>query len=193
MGAALEYVFGYGSLLGLAADGDGLPPRVCRLRDHRRTWNVAMDNSVELPDYKHYLDADGVRAALFVTFLNLVPAPGFAVNGVLFAVAPAELLELDRRERNYERIDVGERLDVPIDGAAWAYFGGELARARFDGGMRAGAAVVDRTYLDAVRGGFAAIGADALGEFDASTDAPPCPIVPLTRIDPPNPRSTMVV
>lgn len=180
----MDRVFGYGSLLGLAGDGRARPSRVCRLREHRRVWNVAMDNTVELPDYKHYRDRDGVRAALFVTFLNLAPAPGCAVNGVVFGVDADELRALDRRERNYERVDVAELLDVPFDGAVWAYFGGELARGRFDAGASAGTAVVDRVYLDAVRAGFAGLGTDALAEFDASTDEPPCPIVPLRRVDP---------
>lgn len=180
----MDHVFGYGSLLGLAGERRARRARVCHLRGYRRVWNVAMDNSVELPDYKHYLDG-GVRAALFVTFLNLAPDAGCAVNGVVFGVAPQELRALDRRERNYERVDVAELLDVALDGAVWAYFGGELARARFAAGASAGAAVVDRNYLDAVRAGFAGLGAGALAEFDASTDEPACPIVPLTRVDPP--------
>ncbi len=178
---AREYVFGYGSLLAHAAAG---APRTCRLRGHRRAWNVAMDNSVELPDYKHYRDEHGGRPALFVTFLNVVPAPGHAVNGVLFAVTPEQLAALDRRERNYERVEVGALLDVPVAGTAWTYVGGELARSRFEQGLRAGRAVVDGVYLDAVRAGFELLGADALREFDASTDAPGCPVVPLRSVDP---------
>ncbi len=178
-----EYVFGYGSLLGYG-ERHAARPLHCRLREHRRVWNVAMDNSIELPDYKHYLDEHGARPAVFVTFLNLAPARGISVNGVLFEVDAEQLTALDRRERNYLRADVGALLDVDVDGAAWAYFGGERARSRFRTGARAGTAVVDRRYRDAVRDGFALLGPDALAEFDASTDAPPCPIVALRRIDP---------
>ena len=61
-----EFVFGYGSL---AALGDGVAPSrtpraegfVCDLRGYRRQWGVAMDNSRDLPGYKHYTDAVGRR------------------------------------------------------------------------------------------------------------------------------------
>ena len=35
-----------------------------------------MDNSVDLPGYKHYVDPDGARPDVKVTFLNLVEAAG---------------------------------------------------------------------------------------------------------------------
>ncbi len=83
MSGGRDYVFGYGSLLGHASAASRTQGHECRLRDHRRVWNVAMDNSVELPAYKHYLDERGEsRPAVFVTFLNLAPAPGEAVNGM---------------------------------------------------------------------------------------------------------------
>src|SRR6202051_1916397 len=98
-----QYVFAYGSLvLDLAPGEEKSSVRGTYLRDHRRAWNVAMDNSVSLPGYKYYLDAgDSSRPEVFVTFLNLLPAPGHRVNGMLVPVGPEELIELDRRERNY--------------------------------------------------------------------------------------------
>ena len=43
-------MFGYGSL---PAEEGGVP---CRLRDHRRGWDVAMDNRETVPGYKVYVD-----------------------------------------------------------------------------------------------------------------------------------------
>lgn len=179
-----QHVFGYGSLTRYGLDAEHALPRAVRLREHRRTWNVAMDNTLDLPGYKHYLSDDGSsRPDAFVTFLNVVAAAGCAVNGVLLTVDDERLAALDRRERNYERIDVAALLDEPVDGRVWCYCGSAPARERFEIGLARGTALVDARYRDAVRAGFAALGAEALAEFDASTDAPGCPIEPLTRVD----------
>jgi cation transport regulator ChaC len=179
-----QYVFGYGSLARYGLDAGRAQVRTCRLRDHRRTWNVAMDNTLEQPGYKYYLSEDGdSRPAVFVTFLNVVSAPGDSVNGVLLKTDDTELLALDRRERNYERIDVAELLDLQLAGHVWCYLGSGAARERFELGLASGRAVVDARYRDAVREGFALLGAEALLEFDANTDPPHCAVTALTRID----------
>lgn len=99
--SARQFVFGYGSL---AADLDGT---VARLRGHRREWGVAMDNSRNLAGYKHYLlRSDASRPQVYVVFLDLVRDAGSSVNGVLVPVDAAALNALDRRERNYQRVDV---------------------------------------------------------------------------------------
>jgi cation transport regulator ChaC len=181
-----QHVFGYGSLARYAEDSQTAPARACRLRGYRRVWGVAMDNSLDVPGYKHYLNDGGTtRPDVFVTFLDLVVAPGEAVNGVLVPVDDARLAALDRRERNYERREVGALLDESLAGRVWCYFGSAAAHERFEIGLARGAAVVDARYRDAVREGFARLGEAALAEFDASTDRPRCAIMPLRRIDVP--------
>src|SRR5215208_4700418 len=130
-----EHVFVYGSLLGL---GHAAP---CLLRDHACGWDVAMDNRVTIPGYKYYVDPDGSRPAVYVTFLNLVPGEG--VDGV---VVDADLDVLDARERNYARVDVSDVIDVP--GPVYAYLGLGEAVERFEAGRRQGRAEVTRGYLD---------------------------------------------
>ena len=175
------FVFGYGSLL--RRDG-GI---ACRLLGHRRAWNVAMDNRRTIPGYKYYLDPEtGERPAVHVAFLNLYPAPEAEVNGLAFPVTPTELAELDRRERNYARADVTDRLDVDLGGRVWAYLGREEARDRFEAGRRASSAVVSQQYFDQVRDDFRA--ATGLDEFDRSTDPLSVPLRRLTRVDVPPPR-----
>jgi Gamma-glutamyl cyclotransferase, AIG2-like len=180
-----QYVFAYGSLVRDLAPGEGQgTKRGTYLRDHRRAWNVAMDNSISLPGYKYYLDAsDSSRPEVFVTFLNLVPAPGHRVNGMLVPVGTKELIELDRRERNYERREVTGSIEQPFGGRVWSYFGRPEACQRFDGGLLSGRAVVDESYLEGVRAGFEALAGDALVEFDASTDSPGCRLLRLSRVD----------
>jgi cation transport regulator ChaC len=177
-----DHVFGYGSLIerrGLAT------ARICHLADHRRVWNVARDNAVDLPGYNHYVDpADGSRPDVFVTFLNIVPMPGHRVNGLLFSVTAEELGALDMRERNYRRIDVTNSIEEAVSGRVWAYVGLDAALARFERGVREQRAVIRRRYYEGVLENCDAAGAQARLEFDQSTDPPTCPIVDLDRIDP---------
>lgn len=142
-----------------------------------------MDNAVDLPRYKYYRDPAGKRPAVFVTFLNLVPASGHRVNGVLIEVTGYDLPELDARERNYERIEVtGHVTGAPV-GRIWTYVGSTQARQRYETGLAAGRAVVSRDYYDGVLRSFAALGEEAVTEYTATTDPPACPVWELERID----------
>jgi cation transport regulator ChaC len=175
------YVFGYGSLLARRA-GDGQRPRVARLAGFRRTWNVAMDNSVDLPGYKYYRAPDRSRPPLFIAFLNIADADG-AVNGVLLPTDEAGLAALDARERNYARTEVTDRIADAPAGRVWTYVGTPAAIARYERGMRERSAAVPRDYHESVIRGFAALGDRVLREFEASTDPPACPILELERVD----------
>jgi cation transport regulator ChaC len=170
------FVFGYGSLVRRPG---GIP---CHLLDHRRAWNVAMDNRRTIPGYKYYVDpATGERPPVRVTFLSLYPAAEGRVNGAAFPVTADELDELDERERNYDRIDVTRLIDVDVGGAVWTYLGSEAARERF----ATGPAVVAQDYFDAIRGAFAAAG--DLEAFERSTDPLTVPLRRLARVDVPPP------
>jgi hypothetical protein len=173
-----DYIFGYASLVAAPASARAV------LRGHRRVWGVAMDNAVEIPGYKVYALPDGTRPALAVAFLDLEEADGTEVEGVLLAVDMAGLAALDVRERQYERIDVTALVDPAPGGTAWTYVGRAPGRARVAAG-RAGTAqvAIQRSYLALVQAAFAALGDDALARYRDSTEAPPFPILDLTRID----------
>jgi gamma-glutamylcyclotransferase (GGCT)/AIG2-like uncharacterized protein YtfP len=182
-----EFVFGYGSLAALATGA--APSRtpaaggfVCDLRGHRRRWGVAMDNRRDLPGYKHYTDAAGLRPAVFVCFLDIVADRGCAVNGLCVPVDAARLTALDARERNYERRDVSALVDA--GGArVWAYVGRPASRRRMRRAAVAGQAVIDANYLAAVTRGFRALG---VAEWDAcapSLEPDGLPVVALIRHD----------
>ena len=156
----MPWVFGYGSLVpaGVAALPDGAVP--CRLSGWRRGWDVAMDNARDLPGYKHYLTPDGERPDVMVAFLDIAPHEGGLVNGAAIPVEQGELPDLDRRERNYRRVEVTDHLDtrLPGGGTVWAYVGLRASRERAARGRREGRLVVSRGYYERVRDGFAAIG-----------------------------------
>ena len=159
------HVFGYGSLL---ADRHGAP---CRLRDHRRDWDVAMDNRETIPGYKVYLDPEtGEQPPLHVAYLSIVPAAGECVEGIAFAVTDEELAALDRRERNYDRREVTPLIEGDLGGdRIWAYFGSADGRRRLADARRSGTGVVVRGYLDKLP--------DAIAVPDD------LPVVPLLRRD----------
>lgn len=178
MGGLSEHVFGYGSLVAdLAAEG-----RPARLVGYRRTWGVAADNAHAIPGYKRYLSPDGTAPDVFVAFLDVVEDPGAAVSGLLAPVSADELNALDRRERNYERLDVTAALDAPIDGRAWTYVGSPEGRARLAEGLERGTAVIQREYLERARRALLALG-DGHDSGFAAADLAALPVLDLERAD----------
>jgi gamma-glutamylcyclotransferase (GGCT)/AIG2-like uncharacterized protein YtfP len=152
-----EWVFAYGSLVARP----GAVPAV--LREHRRFWGVAMDNREAIPGYKVYEAPDGARPAVYVAFVDVEPAPGRSVDGVLLAVDAAELARLDARERNYRRVDVSGSVDAP--GRVWTYQGSEAGRERLRRGRALRCAVVQEDYACAV------------------PEPPDLPVMALRRVD----------
>jgi hypothetical protein len=184
---ASEWVFGYGSLAALGeARADGARAYPTELRGARRRWGVAMDNRVDLPGYKWYrVRATGQRADGFVAFLDLVPADGrSAVNGLCMPVDRHELARLDARERNYERVDVTDRV-AGARGRVWAYVGSAAGGARLAEAVRTDALYVSSEYVDDVEHAFRDLGAEAFSAYAASTDRPPpvAAVVALERVD----------
>ena len=180
-----QFVFGYGSLTARAGP---VPTRgfkvhgfVADVAGLRRIWGVAMDNRRDLPGYKYYTDAGGRRPEVFVAYLDLMPSDAAArVNGVCLPVDGATLELLDRRERNYERTDVSDRVEA--DGArVWAYIGIAAARERLAEGRRTQTAVIDAGYVRTVQDGFASLGEGELAAVRASLVPGDLPVVELIR------------
>jgi hypothetical protein len=178
-----RFVFGYGSL---AADLGGAPTRAYHdhgftavLSGFTRGWGVAMDNRRDLPGYKYYTAPDGIRPPVHVAFLDIAAGDG-EVNGLCLPVDDAALAELDSRERNYERVDVSDRLDAP-GARVYAYAGRPEARARLSAGRAGGTAVIHAGYLEAVRRGFASLGGDELAQAEPSLDPDGLPVCELIR------------
>jgi gamma-glutamylcyclotransferase (GGCT)/AIG2-like uncharacterized protein YtfP len=183
MTGRLEFVFGYGSLaarLGPVATREIRPHGfVAELSGARRTWGVAMDNRRDLPGYKYYTDATGRRPEVFVAYLDLLGSDA-TVNGLCLPVDGTILPELDRRERNYARVDVSDRVDA--GGArVWAYVGTAEARERLAEGRRTGTAVIDAGYVRAVEGAFGALGSDEHRACRPSLEPAGLPVVELVR------------
>ena len=186
MGQMREYVFGYGSLAAAAVTRGRdryLEGFVADLRGMRRGWGVAMDNRIDIPGYKCYLDPQGRRPAVSVCFLDvdLDDSPGACVNGVCLPVGAAELAALDHRERNYDRIDVTDRICNADSMRVWTYRGSAEGRARFDTAVREGAAVIHAEYLETVNAGFRALGEAEWSACAASLDPGGIQVLELQR------------
>lgn len=183
------FVFGYGSLAimpslvppGRAVAAEGF---VADLVGFERVWGVAMDNRHNLPGYKYYTDERGRRPEACVAFLDIRERAGASVNGVCIPVDGGGLDALDARERNYERMDVSDRLGV--DGLrVWAYVGSPAGRHRLAEGRARGRAVIDAGYLGLVRDAFRLLGPAEYELCVPSLEPAGLPVVGLTRVDVP--------
>lgn len=186
MSSDAEFVFGYGALVALQGKPltRAIDPRgfVADLIGYRRLWGVAMDNRVDLPSYKHYLNQNGERPEVFVSFLDVRRQRDSSVNGVCQPVDAESLAELDMRERNYRRVDVSAH--VQAGGArVWTYVGTPAGRERLRAGRRAGRAVIDAVYLATVDAAFAELGEIEHQRCRPSLEPRELPVVELRRVD----------
>lgn len=179
------WVFGYGSLVALESLGDTIGRHLgpgerhaAHLSGYGRRWNYG---SLHLRgDWTH--DGVEVRGGLVVS-LGLAPSADERCNGVVVRVTDAELALLDRRERDYERTDVTERIaldtpEVAVGGRVVTYVPRPSAVERYEAARDAGRAAVRRTYWDLVHRAFDELGG---GHPDLWTSTPR-PDVPVADV-----------
>ncbi|NET10514.1 MAG: gamma-glutamylcyclotransferase [Symploca sp. SIO2B6] len=183
-------IFGYGSLVNvehlqndlgrtLEAEKDF---RFCQLQHFRRCWTVAMDNRINIPGYKYYVDVHtGQRPNGFVTFLNIRPCQGTSITGIVFKVSTQELERLDQRERNYRKLDVTEHLDVPVSEKVYAYVGLDESEKHYYEGVTQDSAIISKDYYELVYRAYESLGQETLTDYLNTTDAPDIPIVHLEK------------
>ncbi len=173
-----DYVFGYASLVAIE-DAAALPGR---LRGFRRRWGVAMNNWEGGEEVKHFLDPEtGERPRIRVAYLDIYEQAGGAVNGLALPVDRERLRVLDEREINYQRVEVTEAFEGTAQGRVFTYIGLDAARERCRQGTADGDVFVSCDYAAGVRLAFERLGADALAEFDQTTDPLALPEKDLLR------------
>jgi hypothetical protein len=171
---SIDYVFGYGSLVELGEpllkDGHVFPPLSGRLRGFRRFWGAAMNNWEATEAEKHFVDPDsGLKPRIKVAYLDIEERQGSSVNGLAIPADAARLAELDLREINYRRIDVSTAFEPTVPRRVFTYVATEAARDRCRDETSDAAIHVSREYVDRVRRAFAALGGDALAEYERTT------------------------
>jgi len=133
------WVFGYGSLVSpdSVAATIGRPVDVefgfaaAVMHGFTRSWNYG--------SLRQRATWDGPRGRVeggVVVSLGLVPNPRRSTNGAIVRVAADELIELDRRESDYDRVDVTERVEnaaeaAPAAGPTRVYTYGSAAVDRY--------------------------------------------------------------
>lgn len=187
-------MFGYGSLVSPASLAStigrtatiGTDMHVAQLDGYRRAWNYG--SAVLRGDWVD--DAGTPTVGGLVVSLGIVPTPGEAINGVVFAVDANEIADLDWRERAYDRVDVTDAVTL-IDGSASeqlddpvaVYVPRPDAIARYERHRDAGTAGIRRSYWDLVEAAFAELGGDHVDWYHRTTPPPDVPVVDIT-LDP---------
>lgn len=195
-------IFGYGSLVNvehlqaylgrpLVAGKDFI---FCGLQNFRRCWTAAMDNRLNTPGYKYYVEKPkrhsqtnhqvqdtNYRPNGFVTFLNIRPCVGATITGILFEVSNQELERLDQRERNYRKLDVTDMMDTSVADHVYAYIGLAESEQRYQQGLLTKSAMISKDYYDLVYSAYQSLGPEALADYIKTTDMPAIPIVELAK------------
>jgi len=181
------WVFGYGSLVSPASVAHTIGRTVDRrhgfataqLAGYGRRWNYG-----SLRQRGDWHGPNGWVEAGVVVCLGLVVARDEGCNGAVVRVTDDELGLLDRRESDYDRIDVTDLVTIEHDVIARrivTYVPRPAAIERCRRASEAGRAAVERRYHRLVEDAFRALGTQALDAYATLTPAPEVPIVEFAR------------
>ncbi len=178
------WIFGYGSLVSPASlastIGRTVAPldvAIAHLDGFGRRWNYG---SMQLRGDWQHRGVDVTQG--LVVSLGLEASVDESCNGVVVRISADELVQLDWRERDYERTDVtdlirrqdGERaIDV------MTYVPRASAIERYESARDRGRAGIRRSYWDLVDDAFRQLGSDHHVHYSA-TPAPDVPVVEMS-------------
>lgn len=181
------WVFGYGSLVSPTSLGTTIGRTVeigpeftaAELHGFGRRWNYGIRGSEGVG-----VGPDGVEQVWTLIALGLVASPTESVNGVVARVSSAELDRLDRRERDYDRVDVTAAIHgAPLGGGdrVVTYLPRPDPVERAESSHRSGRAAIERRYHELVVGAFVELGPGQLERYLATTPDEGIPVVDVVR------------
>lgn len=179
-----RWIFGYGSLVSPVSFGRTLGRELqfavdvfeATLTGYGRRWNYATAFGFSAASEPGAPVTDWVAVAL-----GLERAEAETTNGVVVWVDDHELADLDRRERRYDRVDVGDLCVVDggpaISAPVQTYVPHAVAVTDYEAARDRGGAAVARHYWELVDAAFVALGDDRRERYLATTPPPDVPIV----------------
>ncbi|MFK7918965.1 MAG: dephospho-CoA kinase [Ilumatobacter sp.] len=180
------WVFGYGSLVSPTAMSrtitrvaePGVDFFEAELSGYGRRWNYGVMHIAGswTTDDGAQID-DGVIVAL-----GLEASASESVNGVIASVTDEELANLDRRERNYDRVDVTAQVSTSASGVdnVVAYVPKPAAVDHYVAARDTGRAGIRRTYWNLVDEAFATLGTEQQQRYRETTPEPDVALVDVT-------------
>ncbi len=188
-GGDTVWIFGYGSLVDPASMARTIGRTAVRGVDFfeadlvgwGRRWNYGVMHVIGT-----WTRADGVEIDNgTIVALGLVASATDATMPFTRSVAGDELVNLDRRERNYDRVDISDLVTVTgaggeaVSGSIFTYVPNSASVAEYERARDAGTAGIRQTYWDLVDEAFTALGAEHASVYRSSTPAPDVPVVDL--------------
>lgn len=188
------WVFGYGSLVSPTSLGSTLgrsPERgvdflAAECDGWERRWNYGhpMTGST-------YSGADVDRIDTVIA-LGVASVSGACMNGIIALVNDDELERLDRRERNYDRVDVTDGVRL-LESGPWdhdndrviTYVPRQSALDIYTEARDRGRAGIEIRYWNLVNDAFDLLLPGEGDRYRATTPAPDVPVLDVSRVDPP--------
>ena len=179
------WVFGYGSLVSPASTAETIGRVVGSDDDYGpalldrfgRRWNYG-----SLRQRATWSGPFGRVEGGIVVSLGIEAAPAERTNGSVVRVDGDELARLDRRESDYDRVDVTSLITsavLPPGATVMTYVPRASAIERYVRSRDERRGAVRQGYVDLVRQAFADLGVGELDRYHATTPDPDVPTVPF--------------
>lgn len=184
----------YGSLMSLKSMEQTLghkyegPAHRVHLLGYERAWVCVRPwNDPEATGRAERIEASFLRGDERVPLagaveLNIYPKKKGRINAILYLVTEADLLDLDKRERGYRRVDVTDKIEEIRfrSGNVYVYEG--LPRRAKGRAAEQGTYIQIQEFRDMVAGACDALGKEFRDEFDRSTRPCEFEVVPYKMI-----------
>lgn len=148
-----------------------------------RPWNDPLATEAGAKKFDAYILRGTERVPILgAAELNLYPKKKGRINGILYLITNEELLRFDKREYDYRRVDVTDKIEEFRfrGGKVYVYEGlpGRTGGASLDKGTY----ILIKEFADLVTGACDVLGKDFRNEFDKSTRPCAYKVVPLKTV-----------